>query len=85
MRYLKWGSTAALAAFLVLWYEARSVVDEQSAVGIFAALLCMVALLVSHRLPQTVSRNGSRGSQSGRHEICAQHQNQPIGSVAATS
>jgi hypothetical protein len=24
MRYLKWGSTAALTAILVLWYEARA-------------------------------------------------------------
>ena len=50
MRYLKWGSTAALTAILVLWYEARSVVDNHSVVGILAALSCMVALLLSHRL-----------------------------------
>ena len=50
MRYLKWGSTAALTVILVLWYEARSVVDNQSVVGILAALSCMAALLLSHRL-----------------------------------
>jgi hypothetical protein len=49
MRYLKWGSTAALTAILVLWYEARGVVDNQSVVGV-VALSCMVALLLRHRL-----------------------------------
>lgn len=49
MRYLKWGSTAALTAILVLWYEARGVVDNQSLVGV-VALSCMVALLLRHRL-----------------------------------
>ena len=50
MPYLKWGSTVALTVILVLWYEARTVVDNHSVVGILAALSCMVALLVSHRL-----------------------------------
>jgi hypothetical protein len=50
MRYLKWGSAAAVAVILVLWYEARGVVDNHSVVGILAVLSCVVALLVSHRL-----------------------------------
>lgn len=50
MRYLQWGSMAALAVILVLWYEGSTVVDNHSVAGILAALSCMVALFVSHRL-----------------------------------
>jgi hypothetical protein len=50
MRYLMWGSAAAAAIILILWYQASSVVDNYSVAGILAALSCMVALLVSRRL-----------------------------------
>ena len=50
MRYLIWGSAAAAAVVLILWYQASSVVDNDSMVAILAALSCGVALLVSLRL-----------------------------------
>ncbi len=50
MRYLKWGSAAAGAVILVLWYEASSVVDNYSVAAILVALSVMVALLVGRRV-----------------------------------
>jgi hypothetical protein len=50
MRYLIWGSVAATAIVLVLWYEASGIVDNYSVAGILAAVSCMVVLLVNRRM-----------------------------------
>jgi len=50
MRYLKMGSAAGAAAILVVWYEARGVVDNYSAAAILLAISCVVGLFVwGHR------------------------------------